>query len=389
MDSKLALEEKTPVRIVVVGGGVGGTLVANLIGRRLGGKAAVQLVTASPWHVYEPGLLFVPFYDMRQVDVIRPERDLLRPEVALVEDPAIRIDLPAKRIRMASGLDLAYDYLVIATGTEFAPHLLPGGEAAHHFFTLEAAERLHDALYRFTGGTILVGAAEVPHKHPQAMIEFALLCADHLERNGLDGRSEIVLFSPAERCFFEPKMAEIAERRFQERGIRFIPGFAPASVDPVEKTILSKGGDRLAYDLLVMAPPQRGVKLIRDSGIGDARGFLPTDPETLRLQGAQDVWVVGDCSDLEVSRVPSAANHQAHVVAEAVAADFLGVEPRRSLSAYDGSMQLFVEMGDRKVAFLDADYEHPASVVEPSRAIEAGKRAFDRAYWQLVPTGLT
>lgn len=388
MEERLEIEEKTPVRVAVIGGGVGGTLVANLLARRLGGKAAVQLVTASPWHVYEPALLYVPFDDMPQIDVLRPERDLLRPEVALVEDPAVRIDTAEKRLLLQSGLELGYDYLVLATGTEIAADTLPGfDEGAHHFANMEAAERLHDALYRFTGGRIVIGAAHLPHKHPQAMLEFAFLLADHCERNGLAGRTEIVFTSPTDRPFYELSLARIAERRFEDRGIRFVPHVKPAAIRPEAKLLVARDGVELPYDLLVLAPPERGVKLVRDSGLGDAEGWLPTDSETLRMRGAQDVWVLGDCSDLVVARAPSAADHQARVIAEAIAADFLGERPRRSLAAYDGTVQMFVDMGDGQAAFLDADYERPAAVQEPSRAIGAGKRAFDRAYWQLIPTG--
>ncbi len=389
MDANLVIEEKSPIRVAVVGGGVGGTLVANLIGRRLGERAAVELVTASPWHVYEPGLLYVPFDDLQQVDVQRPIRDLLRPEVSLVEEPAVAIDVAGKRLRMRSGLDLSWDYLVLATGTEFAAERLPGSaQGAHHFFTVEAAEKLHDALFRFTGGRIVVAAAELPHKHPQALLEFAFLLSDYCERNGLAGRTEIVFSSPADRCFWEPALARIAEKRFEERGIRFEPRLSPAAVLPDAKLLVARGGREIPYDLLVMAPPQRGVELVRRSGLGNTDGWLPTDPETLRLRGVRDVWVLGDCSDLAVSRAPSAADHQARVVAEAIAADYEGRLPRRSLAVYDGSVQFFVEMGDGQAAFLDADYEHPASVQEPSKAIAAGRRAFDRAYWQLIPTGL-
>lgn len=387
MDEKLVVEELSPVRVAVIGGGVGGTMVANLLGRRLAGKAAVQLITASPWHVYEPGLLYVPFDDVAQVDVQRPERDLLRPEVALVEDPAVQIDLRGKRVRLRSGLELGFDYLVLATGSELWPEAIPGlAPAGHHFFTVEAAEQLHEALYRFTGGRIVVGAAELPHKHPQAMMEFAFLLSDFCERNGLAGRTEITFAQPSTRAFHVRELARIAEERFDDRGIRFVPDFVPAAVQ--NGVLVGRGGIELPFDLLVMAPPERGVELIRRSGLGDDRGFLPTDPETLRLRGARDVWVVGDCSDLAVAKAPSAADRQARVVAEAIAADFEGRGPRRSLAVYDGSVQLFVEMGDGQVAFVDADYDHPAVVQAPSRGVEAGKRAFDRAYWNLIPTGL-
>lgn len=389
MEERLEIEEKDPVRVVVVGGGVGGTLVANLLARRLAGRAAIELVTASPWHVYEPALLYVPFDDLPQVDVQRPERDLLRPEVALVDTPAVRIDTAGRRLLMRSGLELRYDYLVLATGSELAPEALPGfAEGAHHFATVAAAERLHDAMFRFTGGRIVIGAAQLPHKHPQAMLEFAFLLADHCERNGLAGRTEIVFATPAERPFHELELARIAEQRFDERGIRFVPHVKPAAIRADQRLLVAQGGVEIPYDLLVMAPPERGVALVRDSNLGDGEGWLPTDPETLRLRGARDVWVLGDCSDLVVARAPSAASRQARVVAEAIAADFLGKRPRSSLAAYDGTVEMFVEMGDGQAAFVDADYERAAAVQEPSRAIAAGKRAFDRAYWQLVPTGL-
>ncbi len=384
------IEEKRPVRVVVIGGGVGGTVVANRVARRLGGRAAVELVTASPWHVYEPGLLFVPFHDLPQVEVLKAERDLLRPEVALVpEDPAVAIDVEQKTVRLASGLALGYDYLVLATGSELDEDRIPGLKAAaHHFSNLAAAEKLRDALYRFTGGRIVVGAAALPYKHPQAPAELALLLADFVERNGLAGRTEIVYAYPLDDVFPEPSVAAALRARLEERGIAIRTGFQPVAADDARKLVFGRGGQELPYELLVMVPPHRGSKLAREAGLGDAHGWLPTDPTSLRLVGARDVWVIGDGSNLSVGLAPSAADHQAPVIAEAIVADFEAREPRRRFASYDGRVQLFVELGQSQVALLEGDYDHPLSGLEPSRALEAGKRAFDRAYWQLVPTGV-
>jgi len=388
MSDEKSIEEQSPLRVVVIGGGVGGTRVANLLARRLRSRAAVELITASPMHIYAPGLLYVPFDDLRQVETARAEADLLRPEIALAgETPATAIDFERKQVTLTSGRRVPYDYLVIATGTEPNADRIPGmAGVAYSFRTYAEAQRLRAVLQTIKRGKIVVSLSEEMHTNPTAPMEFAFLLVDYLERWGLDSKTEVVLTSPSASLFPNLEVAGALSRWLEGRGIALERNFVPVEVK--DSKVRATNGLELPFDLLVMEPPQRGVAAIRASGLGDAQGLLPCDPHSLKLTGAKDAWVVGDCSSLDAARWPSAATYQAAVVADEVVAEFEGRPPRHRDQLYNGRTEVFLDVGRGRVGLVDYTYTSGFTLHEPSPVLIAGKHAFDRVYWQLGPTGL-
>ena len=138
-------------RVVILGGGLAGTIVANGLVRRLGqelrcGAVKITVVGNTAKHMYQPGLLYIPFGRAREQELFRDEREVLDRRVSFVVDAAKRIDVENNRIETESGRTYDYDYLVIATGSRLAPEMIPGlTEGAHQFYDLEGARKLRVA----------------------------------------------------------------------------------------------------------------------------------------------------------------------------------------------------------------------------------------------------
>src|SRR5689334_7807791 len=147
--------------VVILGGGVGGTMCANLIARHSEGRTNVTLVDATGTHVYQPGFLYVAVGKEKPAALQHPETSLLRREVSLVVDRASRVDPGAQTVLLASGKTLHYDQLLLATGSRTVMEEVPGARDAHDFYTMEGAVRLFEALKTFEGGTIVVGVAGI------------------------------------------------------------------------------------------------------------------------------------------------------------------------------------------------------------------------------------
>src|SRR5689334_13425212 len=144
-----------PARVVILGGGVGGTLTANLLSKELGRSATVTVVDPTGMHVYQPGFLYVALREANGRWLARDERTLLRRDVDLVVDGAARIDPSAGTVTLQRGGVLAYDHLVIATGSRLMRSAIPGlVEGSHDFYSLDGALRLREALRTFRGGRI-------------------------------------------------------------------------------------------------------------------------------------------------------------------------------------------------------------------------------------------
>jgi sulfide:quinone oxidoreductase len=191
-----------PAKIVVLGGGVGGTLTANLLSKELGREARITVVDPTGMHVYQPGFLYLALGQANGRWLARDERTLLRRDVDLAIERAVRIDPDAGSVQLERGGSLDWDYLVIATGARLVPEEIPGlNEGAFGFYSLEDAERLREELRRFRGGRVKVGIAGIPYKCPPAPVEFVFMLDQYLRRRGLRERSEIALLSPLNRAF--------------------------------------------------------------------------------------------------------------------------------------------------------------------------------------------
>jgi sulfide:quinone oxidoreductase len=369
-------------QILIVGGGLAGTIVANGLCRQLRDELAAASVTitmlgATDTHMYQPGLLYVPFGKIREADLFRDQRKVLDRRVAFFVDPAKRIDVDKKSVETQSGRSYGYDYLVIATGSRLRPETIPGMvEGGHWFYDLEGARKLRDALQKFGGGRVVVNT-NVPHKCPVAPLEITFMLREALAAKGVLDKSEITYTYPIGRLHGLEPVANWALPEFQRLGIKSEIFFNTKAVDPKAKTITSEEGVTLPYDLLVTIPPHAGQQVIVDSGLG-AGGWIPTERGTLLREGSSNVFVVGDTTNLPISKAGSTAHFEADTVIDNLASL---VKEDRWARQYDGKVFCFVETGLSSGTYVWFNYQTPPNPGPPSQMIHWFKLAYNRLYW--------
>ena len=288
-------------RILILGGGVGGTLTANLLVRRMrrrvkAGEVTITVVDQTGRHVYQPGFMYLAMGGERADRLERRERGLLDPLVTLVVgEVRARRRRRADRASSADGQRLAYEYLVIAAGCRIVPEAIPHFDTeAHHFYTAEAALELRRALDAFDGGRIVIGVAGMPYKCPPAPLEVAFLIETELRERGLRERSELHYCSPIARAFTIESVSDMATPILAERGIELHTFFNVESIDAERHLVQSLEGESLPYDLLILVPPHAGQRFLIDSGLAPAPGgWLPTDRTTLQVGGRPNVYRAG------------------------------------------------------------------------------------------------
>ncbi len=393
-------------RVVILGGGVGGTLTANLVARKLKhriakGEAKVAVVDQSGNHTYQPGYMYIAMGHQRPERLVRTERSLLDRNVDLVVDLITKIDVEASRVELASGEALHFDQLVIATGSRIVPEAVEHfDQEAHHFYTAGASARLRRALDAFRGGKILIGIAGIPYKCPPAPLEVAFLIDSELRDRGLRDKSEIQFLSPINRAFSIESVSDMATPIFAEKGIDLQLLAGIDSIDAERKVVITDAMEEYGYDLLICIPPHKGAQVVIDSGLAPKSGWLPTDRFTLQVKkvaapGTKDedvarypnIYAVGDATDLPLSKAGSTAHFEAPIVAERVAAAVLGRPPSGKHSVYTGKVMCFFEVGDGKGTILSFDYDHPPKPPKPNQLWHLGKIAFNKTYWRTVPKG--
>ncbi len=393
-------------RVVILGGGVGGTLTANLVARKLKariakGEARVTVVDATGRHTYQPGYMYIAMGHERPERLVRNERSLLDGNVDLVVDTITRIDAEGSRVELASGEVLVYDQLVIATGSRIVPEAMEHfDQEAHHFYTARASAKLRRALDTFTGGKILIGIAGIPYKCPPAPLEVAFLIESELRDRGLRDKTDIQFLSPINRAFTIESVSEMATPIFEEKGIDLQLLAGIDSIDAERKVVITDAMEEYAYDLLICVPPHKGAQVVIDSGLAPKSGWLPTDRYTLQVKkmaapGVKDedverypnIFALGDATDLPLSKAGSTAHFEAPIVAERVAAAVLGRKPSGKHELYTGKVMCFFEVGDGKGTILSFDYDTPPKPPRPNQLWHLGKIAFNKTYWRTVPRG--
>lgn len=400
-----------PQHVMIVGGGVGGTIVANLLARHLEAQdAKVTLIESTGKHAYMPGWLYLPFNHegLESDQIIRDERGLLNKQVQHIRGTVTGIDTQNRELHVLKtpGFDeivgtggaveatYGYDYLVLATGARLAPEDLSGlseptgGGGWHHFYSAEAALHLRHALQHFEGGRIVITVGGIPYRCPPAPLEFTFLLDEWLTKHHLRDKTEIQYLFPLPRVFPIESVAEAVTPLLEARNIGYTVFFNAEVVNTEKRIISSLEGEDIPYDLLVLVPPHRGARVIEESGLGDAQGWIATDRNTLEVKGQHQVYALGDATDLPVSKSGSAAHFEAKVVAARILAAIRGEELKPDEATYDGEVMCFLETGYNKATQLVFNYEHPPRPPRPSLYYHMEKQLFNRAYWHIVPQGL-
>jgi sulfide:quinone oxidoreductase len=387
--------------VVVLGGGTGGTSLANRLRRRLGpSEARIMVVDKDDRHIYQPGLLFVPFGLAGPRRIVRGRSAQLGPGIEFLRCEVEGVELEARKVRLADGTRIAYDVLVVGTGAVLAPEetegLLPWPDGVHTFYDLEGALRLAAAMARFEGGRIAVNVVDMPVKCPVAPLEFCFLADWYFTRRGIRDRVDIVYVTPLDSAFTKPTCARALGGLLEERRIELATEFNTGSVDAGGGRLVSYDDREVGFDLAAVVPLHAGAPFVgRSPGLGDALGFVPVDEHTLQSKARPEIFALGDAADVPTSKAGSAAHFQAEVLADNIVAHLRGEPPAGS---YDGHTNCFVETGFGRALLIDFNYDteplpgrYPGPVGLPllaeSRLNHLGKRLFEGLYWHALLPG--
>ena len=393
----------TRKRIVLLGGGTGGTMVANRLRRLLrDDEAEIHVVDRDDRHIYQPGLLFVPFGLAEVERLVRPRSRQLAHDVVFHEREVERVDLAEQRVVLADGSRLPYDVLVLASGARLLPEETEGltgdgwNEKAFTFYTTEGSAGLQRALEAFDGGRLVVNLVDMPIKCPVAPLEFAFLADWHLRERGLRERTDITFVTPLDGAFTKPIAAAELADLLAGKEIELVTEFNAGEVDGGGGVLTSYDGRTVDFDLLVTVPLHGGAAYVeRSEGLGDALGFVPSDKRTLQTTAAPNVFALGDATDIPTSKAGSVTHFEADVLSENIVRFLSG---RELATTYDGHANCFIETGFGKALLIDFNYEieplpghFPTAfglpLLRESRMNHLGKLMFEWVYWHALLPG--
>ena len=391
------------MQIVILGGGTGGTMVANRLRQRLDAQdAEIHVVDRDDRHVYQPGLLFVPFGLSSPDEIVRPRARQLQHGIVFHEREIDAVWVERDEVLLDDGAVLPYDVLVVASGSRLQPEETEGltgpgwNENVFTFYTPEGADALRRALEAFDAGRLVVNLVDMPIKCPVAPLEFAFLAEWFFQERGSRDRIEIVYATPLDGAFTKPVASEHLGGLLDEKAIELVTEFNAGEVDSDRGTLVSYDGRELDFDLLVTVPLHSGAAFVeRSPGLGDALGFVPADKRTLQSSVRPNVFALGDATDLPTSKAGSVTHFEAEVLTENIARFLAG----KDLDAgYDGHANCFIETGFHKALLIDFNYEteplpghFPSAfglpLLRESRVNHLAKLMFQWVYWHALLPG--
>ena len=391
-------------KLLVLGAGTAGTIVANKMVRKLPAKEwTVEVIDEDPMHYYQPGFLFMPFGVYGESDVVKEKKRFLSRKANLRIASVDRIEPEANAVHLVGGSKVDYDLLVIATGTTPRPEETDGmdgddwGRNVHEFYTFDGSRKLAHRLKEWKGGRLVINVAEMPIKCPVAPLEFAFLADWWLTKNGLRNKTEIHYVTPLSGAFTKPVATERLQHMLSDRNILLDTDFAIGSVESDRKRIVSWDERAIDYDLLVSVPTNMGADAIERSGLGDELNFVPTNKETLQSVEHENIFIIGDATDLPASKAGSVA----HFESEVLERNLMSAAKNKPLEArFDGHSNCFVETGYGKGMLIDFNYETeplpgmfpfskvgPMPLLKESRINHWGKLMFRHVYWHALLKG--
>lgn len=391
--------------MLILGGGTAGTIMANKLANALDERDwRITIVDGTDEHYYQPGFLFVPFDLYRMRDLVRPRRQYLPGKVRYILSGIDHIDAEKNSVALANGEVLRYDCLIIATGADIHPEQIEGlqdeewGRSKFDFYTPQGAQKLAQFFKGWQGGRLVVSIAEMPIKCPVAPLEFLFLADSYFTERGMRDKVDLHLATPLSGAFTKPTSSGVLGEFLDRKGISVTPDFAIGRVDSAEKKIVSWDENEVKYDVLVSIPTNMGDPCIARSGLGNELNFVPTNRHTLQAEGLENVFVIGDATNVPASKAGSVVHFESEILFENVMEHIEGRPPR---AHFDGHANCFIESGFGKGMLIDFNYDteplpgaFPLPGVGPFKLLgesvinHYGKLMFRWVYWNLLLRGV-
>lgn len=390
--------------LLILGAGTSGTMMSNHLRKELPkSEWNITIVDKDENHYYQPGYLFIPF-DIYKPKQVKKSIDKFIPKgVNLIKEKIERIDKDADEVLLKNGESLKYDVLIIATGTDIAPDEIEGmlGDSwqkdIFDFYTFEGSKNLRNKLREWEGGKLVVHICEMPIKCPVAPLEFSFLADSFFINKDMRDKVDITFVTPMDGAFTKPVATRELNHLLKEKNINIVSNFNIEKVDTENNKIIDYGGQEVEYDLLVTVPTNMGDEMIERSGMGDDLNFVPTDKNTLQSKIKDNIFVIGDATNLPASKAGSVAHFEAEILTENILRFIDGKELKAS---FDGHSNCFIETGHGKALLIDFNYNHepvsgsfPLPGVGPLRLLKEnhmnhlGKLAFRWIYWNMLIKG--
>jgi sulfide:quinone oxidoreductase len=373
-------------RVIILGGGTGGIVAANLLRKALTKDNDIVLIDSEKNHLFNPSLLWLMVGWREEEQIQKPLSLLKRKEIRFINTSVQKINFENRTV-FTSQEDVPFDYLVIALGATTFPDEIPGFlEGAYDLYDLSGAKKIRKAIENFNKGRVVILITSTPFKCPAAPYEAALILSTYLTKRLRNVEIEVVTPEPLPMPVAGPEVGNMVVSLLQSKGIRFTPLHQVIEIDTAKKEILFQDQKTLPYDLLIGIPPHGLPPALKDSPVLGESGWVKVNPRTLETD-LENIYALGDVTSIPLPLgrpLPKAgvfAHSQAEVVAHHIEAR---INDMFSKKEFDGRGYCFIELGNGRAGYASGNfYAEPKPIVnvkKPSVLWHWGKVLFEK-WW--------
>jgi len=322
--------------VLILGGGTGGVVAANVLGKTLEKIHRIVLVDRKESHVFMGAYPMLMVNKRKPEDITRKLKDLGKKGIEFIQAEVETLHPHQSRVQTDRG-NIAYDYLIISLGAEHHLETVPGfAEGAYNIYNFDDVIRLGRRLEEFKGGRVVLFISSLPFACPPAPYEMIFLLDEYFRRRGIRGKValSVVTPEPGPEPLAGPRVGESVRQMLRERQISLTAEARVLSLDRSSQTLLLDQGIKVEADLFLGVPSHWGPTAMRNTGLTDEGGWIDVDPHTLETK-RKNIYAIGDATNLRLPVMnvfaPKAgifAHYQAEVVSRNIALLIKGKKPR-------------------------------------------------------------
>ena len=270
-------------------------------------------------------------------------------------------------VKLKNGDSIGYDFLVVAAGIQIDWDATPGlkesvgkeGTGVVSNYAYETVDSTWENIRNLKSGTAVFTTPNTPIKCGGAPQKITYLACDHWRKNGVLGNIDVQFAKPGKGIFSVKKYANTLEKVVENYGINTMWNHNLIALDPEGKVatfenLETKEEVEVKYDMIHVTPPQSAPDFLKKSTLSNKKGWVEVDKFTTQHVRYNNVFALGDCSNLPTSKTGAAIRKQAPVTVGNILS-FISGEPL--LEKYDGYTSCPVVTGYGKLVLAEFDYE--------------------------------
>jgi sulfide:quinone oxidoreductase len=402
--------------IVIMGAGVGGMPTAYELKEKVGNNHQVTVINSVDYFQFVPSnpWLAVGWRTREKITfLIRPH--LEKKGINFIAQPVTKIDAVQNTLQLADGQNIAYDYLVIATGPKLSFDEVPGsgpnGGYTHSICSVDHAEKTWSAYQKLLKepGPVIIGAMPGASCFGPAY-EFTFIMNTDLRKNKIRNKVPITYITS------EPYIGHLGlggvgdskgmlESEYRNIDVKWITN---AKVTKVEegKMFVSEhdlSGNvikehELPFKFSMMLPAFKGVDpVMAVEGLCNPRGFVFID-EHQRSKKYKNIFAAGVCvaiPPVEVTPVPTGAPKTGYMIESMVTAIVHNIVADLNGQVADAkgtwNAICLADMGDTGAAFVALPQIPPRNTnwIRKGKWVHLAKIAFEKYFIYKMKKGTT